>query len=237
MERPTLRWPPRRRTGFIFVFGSRNRVTNDGAAVPAVCPKCRQQATLQNKAVRTWFTLFFIPVFPMGAKRQFCQCSNCNTQFRGRAEQLSQKVAASQQQDFQQAIQMYNSLRASPANSVTLNNLLEQYLQLQEYDQAISAANEFQQALHNSEQCMTTLGRVYLARKQPDEAIKWFDAAIGRNPMLGEASYCKALALMGQSPPDLAGAATAARSARSSGMQAADALLREIQQRTVKATG
>ena len=115
---------------------------------------------------------------------------------------------------------------------MTLNNLLLLYLQIGELNQAISAANEFPDALNASEQCMTTLGRILMEQKQPEAAIKWFDAAISRNPMLGEASYCKAVALMGMNPPDLAGASVAARAARTAGLAEAEGLLRELEKRS-----
>ena len=220
-----------RRRGFFIFFGSRNVLSNAGPAVAAVCPRCQAQATFQNRTARTWFTLFFIPIFPMGAKRPFCQCQSCNAQFRISAEDLGKKTAASQQQQMQQAIQMYNSLRASPSNSVTLNNLLLLYFQLKEFDSALSAANEFPDALNASEQCMTTLGRVLMEQGRHVDAIKWFDAATARNPMLGEAAYCKAVALMSTNPPDLAGANVAARAARTAGMPQAEGLLKEIEKR------
>lgn len=207
-------------------------ISNSGQAATAVCPRCSRQAGFQNRAARTWFTLFFIPLFPMSAKRPFCQCQNCQAQFKGSAEELGKKTAVSQQQLMQRAIQMYNSMRASPSNSVTLNNLLLLYLQIGELNQAISAANEFPDALNASEQCMTTLGRILMEQKQPEAAIKWFDAAISRNPMLGEASYCKAVALMGMNPPDLAGASVAARAARTAGLAEAEGLLRELEKRS-----
>jgi tetratricopeptide (TPR) repeat protein len=228
-SRPTFAGPARRR-GFI-IFGTRNFIRNQGPAVQAVCPSCRQQAMFQPKAARPWFTLYFIPIFPVGAKRPFSQCMNCRMQFKLSPQELTQRTSASQQQQMQQAIQMYNSLRTSPANSVTLNNLLMLYLQLHEYDQAVSAANEFQQALNASEQCMTTLGRVLMEQGRHPDAIKWFDAALARNPMLGEAAYCKAVAMMSLTPPDLAGATAAARTARTAGLNGADALLKEIENR------
>jgi tetratricopeptide (TPR) repeat protein len=187
----------------------------------------------QPKSVRSWFTFFLIPIFPVSGKTTISQCGNCRMQFRLSPQELSTRVAASQQQQMQQAIQMYNSLRTSPANAVTLNNLLLLYLELHELDQAVSAANEFPQALNASEQCMTTLGRVLMERGQHAEAIKWFDAALARNAMLGEAAYCKAVALMNLSPPDLEGAKAAARVARSANMNGADTLLRNIEARQV----
>lgn len=167
----------------------------------------------------------------MGARRAICECQNCHAQFRGSAENLGRKTEASQQQQMQRAIQLYNSMRASPANSVTLNNLMLLYFQLGEFDQAVSAASEFPEALNASEQCMTTLGRVLMEQKRQADAIRWFDAAIARNPMLGEAAYCKAVALMSLTPPDLSGAESAARSARTAGIPEAEPLLREIEKR------
>ena len=103
------------------------------------------------------------------------------------------------------------------------------YAGMKEYQQAISAAAQFPQALHNSEQCMTTLGRVYLQQNQFPEAIQWFDAAIARNPLLGEAQYHKAVAHLLTAPPDPQKAVAAARAARNAGFPNADALLREAE--------
>ncbi len=214
------------------MFGSRNVFRNTGEVVQSICPRCNQLANFQGKSYRTWFTLFFIPIFPVSGQKTFCECSNCRGQFKLTLEQLKARLQQSQQASMQQSIQMYNSLRASPANSVTLNNLMLLYLQLHEYDQAISAANEFQTALNASEQCMSTLGRVLIEQKRFPEAIRWFDAALARNSTLGEAAYCKAIAMMSLQPPDLAGAAAAGRMARTAGFPGADGLLREIDNRS-----
>ncbi|MGA2582795.1 MAG: zinc-ribbon domain-containing protein [Tepidisphaeraceae bacterium] len=221
----------KRRTGFIFLFGTRNLISHRGQSVQATCPRCGQPTTILGKGARSWFTLFFIPIFPISGRREFSQCSNCGAQFRVAPDQLGKISEATGQKQMQQAIQMYNSMRASPANSVTLNNLLSLYLTMHEYDQATSAANEFQQALNASEQCMTTLGRVLMEQGKIPEAIQWYDAALARNPMLGEAAYCKAVALMRSNPPDLVAAQAAARSARSSGLAEGEQLLHEIENR------
>ena len=135
-----------------------------------ICPCCGRETDLVAKSYRQWFTVFFLPVFPVSGSTRFTECSNCRARFQARAEELRARLAAGEQQQNQQAIALYNSLRASPANSVTLNELMQLYAGLREYEQAISAAGQFPQALHNSEQCMTTLGRVYLATNQFPEA-------------------------------------------------------------------
>ena len=108
------------------------------------------------------------------------------------------------------------------------------YASINQLDSAISAAAEFPQALQASEQCMTTLGRVYLAQNRFAEALQWFDAAVARNSTLGEAQYYKALAHLLSTPPDARQAVAAARGARSAGYPNAEALLREAE---VKARG
>jgi len=183
------------------------------------------------KSYRQWFTFFFIPIFPMGAAKKFIQCSLCGAQFQTTPQKLRSQLDSSEAQQTQQAIGLYNSLRASPGNSVTLNQLMMLYASLKEYDQAISAAADFPQALNASEQCMTTLGRVYLAQNRFTEALQWFDAAVERNPQLGEAQYYKAVAHMLATPPDLPNAIAAARAARTAGYPDAEVLLRQAEEK------
>jgi tetratricopeptide (TPR) repeat protein len=224
--------PPRRaRNGFIILFGSRNLIRPDPEAgsVQTVCPRCQQMATMVGKTFRPWFTLFFIPIFPVGGQQKFTECSNCRGQFRVPVAELAKRVNAGAQQEQQRAIGLYNSLRSSPANSITLNELMQMYAQMNEYDQAISAARDFPEALRNSEQCMSTLGRVLLAAGRNGEAVPWFDAAIARNPQFGEAQYHKAVACLTSTPARIDEAVTAARAARNAGYPRADQLLKEAE--------
>jgi tetratricopeptide (TPR) repeat protein len=197
--------------------------------VQAPCPRCSQTATLRPRRYRTWFTIFFIPVFPISGSKQFTQCSACGAQFHVTTDQLRQGLAAADQQQNQRAISLYNSLRASPANSVTLNELLLLYASMNDFAAALSAAGEFPYALNNSEQCMTTLGRVYLAQNRHAEAVQWFDAAVARNPSLGEAQYYKALTHLLKTPPEPEQAVAAARAARAAGHPNSEALLKEAE--------
>ena len=222
----------RPRYGFIILFGSRAIVSKgEGRPVRTRCPNCRQEADMLPRSFRNWFTLFFIPVFPISGNTPFVECSNCHGQFPVQADALRQQVAMADQQQNQQAITLYNGLRASPANSVALNELMMLYASMREYDQAVSAANQFPQALNSSEQCMVTLGRVYLAQNRHAEALQWFDAALGRNDALAEAQYYKAITLLLMTPPDPARAVAAARAARNLGYPNADDLLRDAEAR------
>jgi tetratricopeptide (TPR) repeat protein len=118
---------------------------------------------------------------------------------------------------------------------VTLNELMTLYASTNQFDAAVSAAGEFPQAMHASEQCMTTLGRVYLAQNRFGEALQWFDAAVARNPLLGEAQYYKAVTHLLTAPPHPQRAVAAARAARTAAYPNADALLREAEEKARQA--
>jgi tetratricopeptide (TPR) repeat protein len=182
-----------------------------------------------RKTVRHWFTFFFIPIFPISKSRSLTQCPQCGAQFSMGPQDLRQRIESSDRQQNQQAITLYNSLRASPANSIALDQLMKMYATMQAYDQAVAAASDFPQALHNSEQCMTTLGRVYLAQNKFNEATQWLSSAVERNPQLGEGQYYKALGHLLSTPPDYPAAITAARAARSAGYPQAEALLQQAE--------
>lgn len=221
------------RRGFILLFGTKPVYSDDPDTPPVttVCPRCGQRADIVGRRVRQWFTLFFIPIFPVSGLQRFSQCSNCGAQFPIEARQLGNQVAASEREQSQRAIALYNSLHKSPGNSITLNELMTLYATINEFDQAISAARDFPLALDNSEQCMTTLGRVYLGKNATVEAIQCFDRALARNDGLAEAHYYKAVALLTASPPDFARAAASARAARANGHPSAETLIREAESR------
>ena len=180
-----------------------------------------------GKVYRQWFTLFFIPIFPISGKTRMSECTRCKAVFRVPVEEFGQRVSAGSQAGYQQAIALYNSLRASPADSAMLQRLMEMYASMNEYTEAISAAKHFPEAMQNSQQCMTT--------QQPEQAIAVFDAALARNAALGEAHYYKAVAYLTMQAPALDKAAAAARQARGAGYVDADALMMEIDARAKKA--
>jgi tetratricopeptide (TPR) repeat protein len=220
------------RDGFIFFFGTRTIVKDESQPpVRTRCPKCEQEANLIARSHRQWFTIFFVPVFPISKKLMFSQCANCGTTFRVDPTRLKTHLDEADHAQRQRAITMYHSLRASPANAVTLNELMSLYASLNEFDAAIAAARDFPAALESSEQCMTTLGRVYLTMDRQDEAVEWFEKAIERNPLYAEAQYFKAVAHLGQSPPDLERAQSAARAARIGEHPNAELLMRDVEQK------
>ncbi|HEV7298991.1 MAG TPA: zinc-ribbon domain-containing protein [Tepidisphaeraceae bacterium] len=222
--------PRNRPRGFILFFGTKPVISAEpGEPLRTHCPRCGQEADFHPKSYRTWFTLFFIPLFPVGAKRPISECGNCRAQFPVALSEMRTDLAAVDSRQSQAAITLFNGLHKSPANSVALNELMSLHASMKEYDAAIAAAGQFPQALDASEHCMTMLGRVYLAKGRPTDAIQWFDAAIDRNDSLADAYYHKAVAHLATVPPDPRAAITAARAARAAGHPGAETVLRDAE--------
>ena len=60
----------------MIIFGSRTR-SSLAAALFFTCAICHVNAAQRLFRVRTWFTLFFAPVFPFGHGRYLMQCAHC----------------------------------------------------------------------------------------------------------------------------------------------------------------
>ncbi|MGV9713544.1 zinc-ribbon domain-containing protein [Gordonia sp. NPDC003424] len=71
----------------MIIFGSRT-TTAFLAALFFTCGFCHTQAAQRLFRVRTWFTLFFLPIFPFGHGNYQMTCSYC-----GRASTLSRENA------------------------------------------------------------------------------------------------------------------------------------------------
>jgi zinc-ribbon family len=69
------------------IFGTRNRLTNvsPGETLPGSCPGCRGDLVLKEN--KTWFTLFFMPIFPITSKGKFYQCTRCEGTYKSEAKQ------------------------------------------------------------------------------------------------------------------------------------------------------
>ena len=59
------------------IFGTSTRYINDKKGV-FVCPGCQTLKKYCSKTIQSWFTLFFIPVFPIGGKNDpHVECQEC----------------------------------------------------------------------------------------------------------------------------------------------------------------
>lgn len=61
----------------MILFGttSRHKIVGEGEFH---CPRCSMQASYQQTAVKRYFTLYFIPLIPMGNAGEFIECKSCS---------------------------------------------------------------------------------------------------------------------------------------------------------------
>lgn len=86
----------------MIIFGSRG-TTRFVASLFFVCSICGTPAAHQLYRVRRWFTLFFLPIFPLGHGKYVEQCAMCGGSVQLAREQAEQfKLEYTTQQILQQ---------------------------------------------------------------------------------------------------------------------------------------
>ncbi|HEV8605552.1 MAG TPA: zinc-ribbon domain-containing protein [Tepidisphaeraceae bacterium] len=224
--------PKRRptRRGFIIFFGWR-KISSQRPEEPVntVCPACRRQSSIVSMQGRDWFTLFFIPVFPISGAKQFVKCMTCQTCFDVDIEQFRRKASVPDGRAWQQTIGLYNTLRESPKDSALLNQLLEMYAGMREFEEALAAGRHFPDALNESVQCLTTYGKVNLAANKPAEALKYLGLALAKSRAMGEAHFYSAVAHLSSTPPNPDAAIASARLAGANGYPNTADLIRQAE--------
>ncbi|HEY4238423.1 MAG TPA: zinc ribbon domain-containing protein [Kofleriaceae bacterium] len=72
----------------LIIFGRRNRagVVRRGSFN---CPRCGPGRDFEHKKVTRWFTLYFIPVIPLGTAGEYVQCRACGGTFGPEALRLA----------------------------------------------------------------------------------------------------------------------------------------------------
>jgi transcription elongation factor Elf1 len=74
----------------MIIWGLRSRNKVLGQRV-LNCPNCHRDAMTAAAQSRRWFTLFFIPIFPISEKKTMAQCGLCGFRYQvdnAHAEQL-----------------------------------------------------------------------------------------------------------------------------------------------------
>lgn len=60
----------------MIIFGTRG-VTSTRATGQFFCPGCSGQASYRHRAARRFFTLYFIPLIPLGSLGEYVECDRC----------------------------------------------------------------------------------------------------------------------------------------------------------------
>lgn len=64
----------------MIIFGTRSIESTQGTG-HCFCPRCQTQQPCRQIVVRRWFTLYFIPVIPLGRLGEYVQCGRCAATF------------------------------------------------------------------------------------------------------------------------------------------------------------
>lgn len=64
----------------IIIFGARPIERNVGSG-SFYCPSCRDEAPYSHLKVKQFFTLYFIPLIPLGSGRELVRCAGCGSEF------------------------------------------------------------------------------------------------------------------------------------------------------------
>lgn len=65
----------------VVIWGSRNRFKKVGSG-EFYCPKCQTKRYYERKVAKTYFTLYFIPLFPIRDLGEFVECQTCRVTFK-----------------------------------------------------------------------------------------------------------------------------------------------------------
>jgi hypothetical protein len=86
------------------IFGTRARATNVSTG-EFFCPRCGADRSYVLQRIRRWFTLFFLPIFPIGKSLgEQVKCSTCGTKFR--PEVLNTPTSASFSENLRGAVRV-----------------------------------------------------------------------------------------------------------------------------------
>jgi hypothetical protein len=66
---------------FLIIFG-RKSVTSSTARGSFMCPACQSQQAYDHKLVRKFFTLYFLPIIPLGTLGEYVECGGCKGTFK-----------------------------------------------------------------------------------------------------------------------------------------------------------
>ena len=93
----------------MIIFGTRNRFKTVGSG-QFYCPRCQAQRNYERKEAKRYFTLYFVPLIPMGDLGEFVECQTCHMTFK--SEVLTMKPAPRQIS----AVELLNSVKGRLVN-------------------------------------------------------------------------------------------------------------------------
>lgn len=105
------------------IFGTTGLKTKVKDEQPLInsCPNC--SGDLLFKKYTRWFTLFFIPVFPINTMDRFYECNNCNSAYAQKIKSILAETTETREHALQKAQNLYaNALIAAMTHMAIIDN-------------------------------------------------------------------------------------------------------------------
>lgn len=186
----------------IFGWGRQTR-KEFGPTIPITCPNCRNRAYMHLSRLRTWFTLFFIPVIPYESKHLLlCEvCSQGIELQRGEVEkalQLNQATTAflgeTLHEEAYRSALVTNSINSTVSAHVCLPGASTPPPSLEShYAQAVTgdSFDQLRQAAENGDaEAQVQLGHIYDTGngipQDYGEAVRWYRKAAEQGHATGQ---------------------------------------------------
>ncbi len=77
----------------VIIWGQRHAFKRDKVVVEDTCPQCGKEATLSSYTAWNFFTLYFIPVIPLGRLRAILFCPKCDKFIQVKLSDLPGQIA------------------------------------------------------------------------------------------------------------------------------------------------
>lgn len=94
------------------IFGTRG-VTSTIKEGEFYCPQCACEKHYRHRKVTGFFTLYFIPLIPLGSRGEYVECQSCRNTFVERVLQLSEAIANARQEEPQAAQSQQSTQKAA----------------------------------------------------------------------------------------------------------------------------
>ena len=220
----------------LIVWGSRRQIkTTNAEGARLLCPNCKVESKFVEKQVVTYFTLYFIPLFPMHRGEKFVECEYCHarllTTLQGlqdmevQRQQKEAEEAAAQQAEAErqgaEAEELVRSWQERPEDRALACRMLDtlagqsRYYRLQELEPEVRAR------FGSDPEVLLRLGHSAYALKRYEEAIRDYEQVLAENPYRGDARYYLAASYWAMQPANWDKALEHMRIARDMGYQPA----------------
>jgi len=133
----------------LIIFGTtglKTKVKDEDALINS-CPNC--SGDLFMKKYTRWFTLFFIPVFPINTLDSFYECSSCNNAYAIKIKSILSETTEKRDQAIERTQNLYaNALVAAMTHMAVIDNdfaheeereILDTIKKFPQYDEELNA--------------------------------------------------------------------------------------------------